>query len=306
MSVLTKYRPKKLEEVIGQDSACRALARAITKGTNRTFLLTGPTGVGKTTMARIAASMAKCHPVDIIEVDAASNTGIDDMRNTAEIMLLSPMMDDNRAVIVDEAHALSKQAITSLLKVLEDPPEWGYWFLCTTEPTKIPANIRSRCLHLNLKPVAEDELFNLVNSVATQEKIKFKFKGAVQLCAREAQGSPRQALANLTAIADARSADEAAELLQSAGENPQAFDLAKKLFNGCTWKECQAMLREMKGLNGESVRQVVRAYMTSVALSIPGGPKLQQALAVLEAFEQPCNPMDGITPIVMSCARLLN
>jgi len=302
-ALITKYRPRRFADVIGHASAVRALQRALEKGTSKTFLLTGPTGVGKTTLARIAATVAGCKS-DIMEVDAATRTGIDDMREIAEGMNYAPLSGDAKAIIIDEAHALSKAAVQSLLKTFEEPPSWGYWFMCTTEPTKIPANLRSRCLHLTLKPVDIEDIKGLLDDINSKEKLKVK-GDIVALCAEEAQGSPRQAITNLALCADVKNLTEAAELLQSAAELPQAIDLARFLFAGGSWRDCQAKLRAMKDQNAESVRQVVRAYMTTIALSIPGGNKLAQALAVLEAFDTPCNSQDGISPIVLRCASLL-
>lgn len=305
MTIITRHRPKSFDEVIGQDSAVKALQRAIAKGTNKTFLFTGEPGLGKTTLARIAAHEAGCKSIDVIEIDAATNTGIDDMRAVAETMSYAPLEGDCKAIIIDEAHALSKAAVQSLLKVFEEPPEWGLWFMCTTEPTKVPVAIRNRCMQLALKPVAPYLIVGLLKKVAKAEKIKTT-EEIIKLCSEEALGSPRAALVNLSAVGEAENVKEAKELLQTAADSKEAIDLARMLSSGnATWKSCQALLREMKGLNGDSVRHVVRAYATTLALSIPSGPKLTNAIAVLEAFEKPCNPQDGMSPIVVRCAHLL-
>jgi len=309
-TLINKYRPKVFDDVIGQTGQVLAIKRALEKGSSRQFLLTGPTGVGKTTLARIIAHKVGCASApDLMEVDAATHTGIDEMREVARDMSFQPMVGDARVAIVDECHALSKPAVTSLLKSVEEPPAWGYWIFCTTEPTKVPVAIKSRCVHLGLRPVSEDILVSWLGEIADEEGIKNR-KGInrgdmIKLSVAEAQGSPRQALVNLETVQGAASIDEAKELLQAAVLSIQAYQLAQALLKGLTWRECQKMLQAMKDQNSESVRQVIRAYMTTCALSIPGGPKLDTALAVLDAFSEPCNSQDGISPIVIRCARLL-
>lgn len=303
-TLITKYRPKKFDSVIGQDVAVRALKSALKKGNVRSFLFTGPSGVGKTTLARLTAKEVNCAAADILEIDAATHTGIDAMRDIANTIHYSPIGGGSKAIIVDECHALSRQAIQSILKSIEEPPEWGYWMLCTTEPTKVPVTIRNRCLHLALKPVIKSTLVELLTDIAKQEGYKGKqLKAIIDLCAVEAQGSPRQALANLAACAEAKTVEDAAELMHSAFESSEAIDLARALMKGFRWKDLKPILEGLKDQNAESVRQVVRAYMTSVALKADG-QTLQTALAVLEEFSEPCNPQDGITPIVLACGRL--
>lgn len=303
MTLITKHRPKQFKDMIGQDAAVRSLARSLKAGDSRTFLLTGPSGVGKTTLARIAAGMVGAVGMDLYEVDAATHTGIDDMRTVMESMLTSPF-GKAKAAIIDEAHALSAQALKSLLKIFEEPPPYGYWFMCTTEPAKIPKTLQTRCHSVHLKEVSVDALCDFIRDIARLEKAKTS-EDIITLCANAAEGSPRQALAYFGAARDAKSVTEARELMATAHEDPKAYDLAKLLFNPAKgWRDCQALLREMKDLNGEGVRLVVQAYMVSCALSIPSGQKLQQALAVLEEFSQPCYSTEKIAPIVVRCARL--
>lgn len=303
--LINKYRPKSFDEVVGHGAIKIALEKAIQKGRAHTFLFTGPAGTGKTTLARLTAKKLGCAAVDIQEVDAATNTGIDAMRVIADGMNYGPIGGKAKAIIVDEVHALSKQAFQSLLKALEEPPEWGYWMLCTTEPTKIPANIKSRCFHVALKPIAKTALVELLKNVAQKEKLSGKaLKGIIDLCAEQAEGSPRQALTNLAVVAEAKTIDEAEELLENADQSTLAIDLARAISKPFNWSTVQPILAGLKDQNPESIRQVVRAYFTSIAIKVPRGPTLEHALNVLEVFSEPINYQDGITPIVVACARL--
>lgn len=252
-----------------------------------------------TTLARLAAKAFSCE--DIQDEDGATNTGIDNIRAVIDGTLFRPLAGANKGIIIDEAHALSKAACQALLKSLEDPPDFVWWFLCTTEPTKLPEAIRTRCLHYTLKEVSIDDLCDLLENTDEGKDVD---QDIIGLCAREANGSPRQALANLGVCLEAKDRKEAAELLRSAGDAPQAFELARCLMAGANWAEVCRLLEALKDTNPESIRHVVRAYMTKVALSGKGN-SVQTALAVLDAFSKPFHSADGISPVVLACGSLV-
>jgi DNA polymerase III subunit gamma/tau len=302
-SIETKYRPEEFDEVIGQEAAVKSLKNAVEKRLGTTFLFTGPSGVGKTTLARIAAKALGCLPADLEEVDAATKTGIEDMRAVTSTLLYRPLGKGAvKGIIVDECHALSKAAMQSLLKILEDPPTWVFWFLCTTEPTKVPKAIQTRCLTYQLKEVRFNDLVDLL---ASTEEAKDVDDDILELCAKEAGGSPRQALSNLGVCLTAENKKEAAELLRSAAEVKEAFELARALFNGADWEEVKDLLGALKETSPESVRHVVRAYMTKVVLDSKKKSDTEAAFAILEAFSQPFNSFDGMSPLVLACGRLV-
>src|SRR5277367_6751574 len=146
MNDLTKkYRPSTFEEVIGQDVVTASLKRMIVsdKKLPPCILFTGPSGIGKTTLARICAKEAGCLDANIIEINAAKQTGIDDMREVTDLSGFM-VLGGARVFIIDEAHGLSKQAFDSLLKFLEEPSKNTSWILCSTNPTKIPKSIKTR------------------------------------------------------------------------------------------------------------------------------------------------------------------
>lgn len=298
MSLHTKYRPKTFKQFIGQGAITASLEKALDKGLSHCFLLVGPSGVGKTSLARAAALKLGCKRPD--EINAAKFTGVDDMRALTDTLQYRPFGDEPKVIIVDEAHMISKAGWNSLLKDTEEPPDWCYWFLCTTDVGKVPATIKTRCTTYTLKLVDVETLYELILDICNKEKLNTNNK-ILRLCAEEAQGSPRQAIVNLEVCMEAKDLEEAKELLQSASESPQAIDLARALIKGAKWKDIQGLLRGMKDLNPESVRHVVRAYITAVALNNPN-PKI---IEILDEFCTPFNSGDGISPLLVACAKVV-
>lgn len=303
----TKYRPKTFKEVVGQDAIVTSLQGVLKKRSSKTFLFDGPSGTGKTTLARICASELGCKAKDIQEIDAATFTGIDDMRQITGGLMYRPIGGEIKALIIDEAHGLSKAAWGSLLKILEEPPAYVFWFLCTTEAQRVPPTIMTRCARYQLKPVGQGDLIDLLGMVADAEDILPGKTGdsIIKLCAMEAMGSPRQALVNLATCAMAVDRQEASDLLSSAIETTEAVDLAKALLAGTNWAKARELLNGLKGANGESIRQVVRSYITAVALSSTNDKTTHRCMAILEAFSVPCGTAEQLTPIVLSVGRLL-
>ena len=209
--------------------------------------------------------------------------------------------------LVHNCHALSKSAFQSLLKALEEPPEWGYWFLCTTEPARVPAAVVTRCARYDLKPVGQPVLLDLLDRVALAEKINLgeDTSRVLTACAREALGSPRQALVNLAMCAGAKSAAEARELLQSAEGARGAFELAQALVRGAKWPEIQVILADLADTSPESVRHTIRAYATKVVLGAKSERAAAHGMSILDAFAEPFAPQDGISPVVLACGSLL-
>lgn len=306
-ALINKYRPTEWDQVVGHGFQVKALRAALGKGSARTFLLTGASGTGKTTLARIAATEVGCKEGDLLEIDAATHTGIDDMREAAASLLYRPLGEGAvKAVIVDECHALSKAAVQSLLKILEEPPPWVYWFLCTTEPGRILTTIRTRCLHLALSPVQTRPLIDLLLSIAKEEKIRNPAIAEIALvCAQKAEGSPRQAIANLSLCFGAKTKEEAQQLLRDGAAPGEAIELARMLARGASWIDIQDILGRLKEAeaNPESVRHVVRAYITTLILGAKSEKQAGRGLEILDAFSQPFNSFDGISPLVLACGK---
>ena len=286
------------------DSVIKSLEKTIKNNKAQVFLFHGPSGCGKTTIARIAANEFGCDPADIIEVDAATNTGVENVRALQERLMYVPLSGGSkRAVILDEAHMLSRSAWNSLLKVLEDTPRHVVWFLCTTEFGKVPRTVVTRCTAYQLKSVPAELLKDLMRRVAREEKLKIP-KAVISIIAEEAEGSPRQALVNLAKCSTARDVDEAKTLLESAIGSAQAIDLCRALVKGCSFATALKLVSQMEE-NPESVRIVVLNYVAAVLLKTTKKSEAQHLAAILDAFKTPYNLSEKKAPLLLSLAELL-
>jgi len=210
-----KWRPKSFETLVGQDHVVRALTNALEQNRlHHAYLFTGTRGVGKTTLARILAKSLNCETgisakpcgvcntcteidkgrfVDLIEVDAASNTQVDAMRDLLDNAQYAPTAGRFKVYIIDEVHMLSKSAFNAMLKTLEEPPAHVKFILATTDPQKVPVTVLSRCLQFNLRQMAGTSIIGHLQDILSQEHIQFE-PTALHLISRAAAGSMRDAL----------------------------------------------------------------------------------------------------------------
>ena len=302
-----KYRPKSLKEVVGQDAVVKSLTDAMKQATRpHSFLLTGPSGCGKTTLSRIIAADLGCSPSNILEVDAASNSGIDAMREVMSTIRYQGFGESpNRAIIIDEAHALSKSAWQSMLKPIEEPPPHVYFFVLTTETGKVPETIVTRCHNYQLKPVRFDPLMDLLEGVVEAEGLSTPTR-IVELAARACSGSPRQALVMLSMIRDCKTEEEAADLLEAPLENKEVIDLCREMVGGkLSWDRVVKTLKAMPEMSAESIRIVMVNYLSACLLGARSEKDTLRLLDVLHEFRAPFNPTDKLAPLLLAIGNII-
>ena len=200
IALYRKYRPRNFEEVIGQEHIVSILKNAAKLGRiSHAYLFSGPRGTGKTSVARILAREAGCSDIDLVEIDAASSRGIDEVRALREAVRLAPMQGEKKVYIIDEVHMLTKEAFNALLKTLEEPPRHTIFILATTEPEKVPETIISRCQHFPFKKIPEGLLSRAMEEFAQREGFAIDKETAFAI-ALLAEGSLRDALTILEKV----------------------------------------------------------------------------------------------------------
>ena len=260
-----KYRPGTFDDVIGQPHVVQTLVNAITtKRIAQAYLFSGTRGVGKTTVARILAKALNCeqgptgtpcgtcvncteiaqgHSVDVIEIDGASNTSVDDVREIRENVKFTPFKGTYRVYIIDEVHMLSNSAFNALLKTLEEPPSHVVFVFATTEIHKIPATILSRCQHYNFRRIAKTEIIERLRHVAEQDGIEIEDRSLAAL-ARASEGSMRDGLGLLDqAVAFGGKSIVHADLETLLGAVPQ--ELLRSIIRAIIAQDSAAALRTL-------------------------------------------------------------
>ena len=254
-----KYRPQVFDDLIGQDVIAETISNSIKSNkTPNAYLFTGIRGVGKTTIARIVAKSLNClngidkicknkqcenceaisnsNHIDVLEMDAASKTGVDDVRDLIEFSRYGPTSAKYKIFIIDEVHMLSKQAFNALLKTLEEPPKYLKFIFVTTEIKKIPVTIISRCQRFDLSRIKSKELFEFINKVKDKENGKVT-DDALKLIVKISEGSVRDALSLLDRILISQSNNKESDLkfaqkIFGYFDKSYLIDLFKLLFEG--------------------------------------------------------------------------
>lgn len=304
MELYNKYRPETFDELYGAELTIKSVRSELEHGTH-VFMMTGPGGCGKTTIARIMAKEVGATELNVHEINSSSNTGIDTIREIEEQIKYAPLDGKASVYILDEFHRQSPQAQDACLKMLEECPEFVYFFICTTDPQKIIKPLKTRCSEINVKPLDNETMFRLLKSVAKQEGVKCN-PDVYRKIAEISNGSSRDALKKLSSVLYLESDEERLEYLRGKGseENPDVIELARALFKGSSWNviaQCLEKCKDDIASNAESVRQLVMSYANSVLMKEYNA----NAVAMIQAFSQTDTYRNGKYAITVGCLDAL-
>ena len=316
-----KYRPKTFTEMVGQEHVVQALTNALTtQRLHHAYLFTGTRGVGKTTVSRILAKSLNCQGldgqggitaapcgvcqactdidadrfVDYTELDAASNRGIEDVQSLLEQAAYKPVQGRFKVFMIDEVHMLTGPAFNSMLKTLEEPPEYMKFVLATTDPQKVPVTVLSRCLQFNLRPMAPETVLSHLGSVLQQEAIDAETQ-ALRLIARAARGSMRDALSltdQAIAFGGGQLKEESVKHMLGSADRTYVFQLIEALANG-------------DGKSVVTISETLRLHGLNSASTLEDMSSVLQRMAVLQAVGN-SPEADSTDPEAADVARLAN
>ena len=240
-SLANKYRPKDFESVCGQNSIVKILQRQIyLKEYKHSYLFTGPSGTGKTTLCRLLASKINGSSNGIIEVDAASNNGVENVRNIVKSARERSINSKYKIYIVDECHMTTISGWNSFLKCIEEPPEYTIFMFCTTNPEKIPPTIINRCQRYNLSKISTNKIIERLSYICEQEGFT-NYKETVEYISKLSDGGMRDAISNLEKVASYNTDFNIKTTLEVLGE--YSYDLFFKLVNNIVDSKCTEVLQ---------------------------------------------------------------
>jgi DNA polymerase-3 subunit gamma/tau len=305
MSLYLKYRPDDFNLVKGNSEIITSLTTMLSKkDPPHSYFFFGPTGCGKTTLARIVATKLGCSldSDEFTEVDSAYYRGIDDVREMRRISNYMPAVGDCRVWILDECHKITGDAQNALLKWLEDTPKHVYVILCTTDPDKVIPTIKGRCQQFGLKPLSDSQMFGLLRRIVKEEDETVE-KEVLDQIVEDSKGHARNAIQTLEQVLSVPEDKRLEIAKQSVREMSLAIDLCRALINkGSSWKQINTILKGLNNEDPERIRRAVIGYCTSVLLK---GDNILCGLILEEFLDHPFydSPMPQL---VFACYNVIN
>lgn len=297
-----KYRSKKLDEIIGQKHITDILSNAIKNGRlSHAYLFTGPRGVGKTSVARILAHEINsleynedATHLDIIEIDAASNNSVEDIRDLREKVQIAPVSSEKKIYIIDEVHMLSKSAFNALLKTLEEPPEHIVFILATTNVEKLPATIISRTQRFSFRPINPSDAIEHLSHIAKKEGIKVT-KDALELIAMRSEGSFRDSISLLDQLASLATVSNVKEITAKLIEDMLGMapnDIINKIVDAVENKELALVIELIEktyneGIDSQALAKQLTEKISRIITAKPQFLTLLDSLIEVEKSPQP-------------------
>ena len=305
MSLYLKYRPSSLDEFYGNVSLVSTL-KGMLKDMEKmphSFLFHGPTGCGKTTLARIVASELGCAENNIVEIDTAQFRGIDTVRDLRKNCQFTPLGGGVRVYIIDEVHKMTGDAQNAFLKILEDTPSHIYFILCTTDPQSLLPTIKGRCSQFQVAQLTDTQMEKLLLEVTEKEgepDFGNKYGEVLTQIIQDSQGHPRNALQILDQVLATPPKRRLKIAQQAAVEQSESIALCRALIKGESWAKVNTILKGLKGQDAEGIRRVVIGYASSVLLSSDN----ERAGLILECFSEPTYNM-GFPQIVLNAYQVI-
>jgi DNA polymerase-3 subunit gamma/tau len=300
MSFHIKHRPSTLDDVYGNNDIVTALKGMLKdrKTCPHSFLFHGPTGCGKTTLARIVAKELKCTDNNLIEIDTAQFRGIDTARDIRKNSQFTPLGGGVRVYLIDEVHKMTGDAQNALLKILEDTPSHIYFILCTTDPQSLLPTVRGRCSQFQVNVLSDALMSKLLQKIAKEEKDKLT-EELIEIITRDSLGHPRNALMILEQVLNTPESRRIKIAQQAAIEQTESIALCRALISNKNWAVIKTILQGLKTQESEGIRRVVLGYCTAILLK----KEDTKAAYILECFQEPTYNM-GFPGIVLSCYQV--
>lgn len=301
MNLYLTHRPQELDQIIGNEDLVNYLKEVLKdkKTCPRVFLLHGATGCGKTTIGRIIAKELGCSEMDLTEINTADFRGIDTVREIIKSSKYSSLKGGARVWLIDEVHKMTGDAQNAILKLLEDVPSKCYFILCTTEPQKLLATVKGRCIELQVKPLTNNQMQKLLKRVSRAEDKKISISVYEQII-ESSFGLPRNALQILDKVLKVPQEQQLEMAKASAAEQSESYQLCQALIGRSPWKKVANILNGLKDQDPESIRRHVLGYCQSVLLR----GENDNAALVIEMFQEPLYNI-GYPGLVYACYSVI-